>query len=428
MQGNLVVPGMFRNAGFMNPSFGDTGISPGPSIPILTRGAQRATVPDELKSAIERLQGGDVQRAEVTGDLSQILLHLNASMEQLQRGITSGMTAFPVRENLEAEATSLVPMETPLRNRLTRRPGAGTASAWKQLTSIGGGWATSLDQPGSAAAVRAFFAENGAPAEHTSVYADKSAGYKLLGTFGSVTGFAQAAGANFMNQLATEKTNAINNLMLNEENALINGDSTSTAAPWGDATTAFAFDGIIPLTATANGVPAAQIQAAVGALTKAHIDAQLTRLWKQGARNAWMLMNAQESNSLVHLAEADGTILRVMATASGDAILGVKVTGYKHPVTGEIVPILVDRFMPAGTIVFGADQGPDGRPAIDVEVLPQVQLPELAPNQSVQGYTAQELAPTTAAPQVYPFIVTVYEVLRMKNANVFAKSSGLTAV
>jgi hypothetical protein len=66
--------------------------------------------------------------------------------------------------------------------------------------------------------------------------------------------------------------------------------------------------------------------------------------------------------------------------------------------------------------------------AADVRVLPQVQLPELAPNQPIQGYTAQELAPAIASPQVYPFIVSVYEVLRMKNNYVFAKSTGVTAV
>jgi hypothetical protein len=234
--------------------------------------------------------------------------------------------------------------------------------------------------------------------------------------------------ANFQNQLAFERTNAIRNLMLNEEYALISGSSTSTAAPWGDGTTALGYDGLLNLATTANGVPSAQVQTSVGGLTLSHLDNQLARIWKQGGQQPWMLCNAQEILSLVHLAGASGSIIRMQASAQADSILGISVTGYKHPISGEVVPIYASRFMPAGTIFFGSKFLPDGTPAIDVQVLPQVQLPQLAPNEQVQGYTLQELAPTTAAPQVYSFVCTVYSVVRMKSATVVAKSSGLTAV
>jgi hypothetical protein len=242
--------------------------------------------------------------------------------------------------------------------------------------------------------------------------------------------------ANFQNQLAVEKTNAIRNLMLNEEFALlasvasgtdINGVA-STAAPWGDGTNSLGFDGLWTSIATGNGTPNDNIQTSVGALTLAHIDNQLFRIWKRGGQNQYMIMNGQEILSLVHLAEASGSIIRVQASGSADTILGVAVTGYKHPITGEIVTIYASRFLTAGNIIFGSKNLPDGSPAADVDVLPQIQLPELAPNESVQGYVAQELAPTTAAPQVYPFIVSVYETFRMKGATVFGKSSGVTAV
>ena len=71
---------------------------------------------------------------------------------------------------------------------------------------------------------------------------------------------------------------------------------------------------------------------------------------------------------------------------------------------------------------------PDGKVAMDVDVLPQVQLPDLAPNVNIQGYVAQELAPAVTSPQVYPAIVSVFEVPRMKGATVFGKSTGVTAV
>lgn len=424
MQGDLKTETRtLLNAGFMSADLGSQGFERGSSLPLFSRGGGQI-VSDELANQL-----ATIERGEFVGDINQLLLQLGMSMKQFERGVTSGMTAFPVRENLESEASILVPLDTPIRNKLPRHSGSGVASQWRQITSLGGGWGTTYDQPGGVSNIRMFFAETGAPAEHTTVYAAKSMGYKLLGTYGSVTGFAMAAGANFQNQLAVEKTNAIRNLMLNEECALLNGDSTSTAAPWGDGTNALAFDGMIPLIATANGTPTAHIQTSVGALTTGHIDAQLRRLYNVGAQGTYIIMNGQEVLSLVHLAEGTGTIIRVGASAmDGKTVIGVHVTGIVHPVTGEIVPVLVSRFCPAGTIIFGAERLPDGRPAADVEVLPQAQLPELAPHDNVQGYTAQELAPSLSAPQVYAFIVSVFQVLRMKSAIHFAKSTGVTAV
>lgn len=403
--------------GFMPAHLGSHGLTPGESMPLFNRGFDSPEIRD-LTLALER---GD------SLDQAQMATHLASLLAGINRGITSGMTAFPVRENLEAEVTILVPTDTPMRNRIPRVPGAGTAAAWRQLTSLGGGWGTSVDQPGGGSATRSFFAEAGAPAEFTSVYAAKSAGYKLMGILGSVTGFAMASGANFQNQLAKEKTNAIWNLMLIEENALVNGDATSTAAPWGDGTSALAFNGLVNLITTANGTPTANVQTAVGALTLAHVDAQLTRIWKQGARKTWMLLNAQEQQSLKNLAQASGSIHRLMIEPVSSTI-GFRVTGYVHPVTGEVVEVITSKFLAAGTMLFGCDYVDNGAPTLEVDVLPQVMLPELAPNAQIQGYTAQELAPTTAAPQVYPFIVSCYEVLKMKAATVFAKSTGVTAV
>jgi hypothetical protein len=488
MEGSIPEKGL--RAGFLSPAAYAT-YQPGPSIPIITRGVDIASAAPEVLMQLER--------GEFTGDVSQVLRQLGMNMAQLNRAVTTSMTAFPVRENLEAEAKILVPLETPVRNMLPRRPGAGLASQWRQLISLGGGYAAATTTTGSATAtgsavsipvsssagfsvgdfvyidsgasqeylaitaiadgthislviasnhnsgvaivkaaaeygsqssglVRTFFAETGAPAEHTSAYANQSFGYKLLGTFGQVTAFAMAAGATFQNQLAVEKTNALRNLMLNEENALLNGDSTSSAAPWGDGTNALSFSGLNTLTSTANGTPADQVQTSVGPLTTAHIDNQLRRLWNRGAQGKYMIMSGLDALSLVHLAEGNGSIIRVAASNTGETVLGVKVTGYVDPMTGEMVPVYTSRFQPTGTILYGSERLPDGTPSADVEVLPQVALPELAPNENIQGYTVQEIAPSVTSPQEYPFIASVFEVLRMKSAQHFAKSTGVTAV
>ncbi len=479
---------MLGDGGFMPTGLERGPIIPVPSSPIYRGGQMARELPPEMVETALRIERGDVAGI----DVQAFNMALWQQVQQIQRTITSTMTGFPVRENLEAPASLLVPLDTPFRNRTKRVPGSGVAAAWRQITSLGGGYGvntlengggassatqtlvstagmqpgdvlyfattnatrivssvtnatvvvltatisttsgevvTRVGQPGTGVgAIRTFFAETGAPAARSTVYASKSASYKLLGSYGDVTGFAMATGATYQDQYATEKTNCVLNLMLNEENALINGSSSITAAPWGDGSTALGFDGIRNLVTTANGVPVDQVQTAVGALTFAHIDAQLSRIWNNGGRQNYILMNSQESLSISHLFDASGSTSRVMFSQTGNLVAGRRVVGYTHPITGEIVDILVSRFMPPGTMIFGSDLLPKGQPAFDVDVLPQVMLPELAPDKQIQGYTAQELAPTTAAPQVYPFICTVYETPRMKGATVFAKSTGLTAV
>lgn len=443
-------------------------------------------MPSDIQKRMDSIQRGDFGDVDATQfmlDLQRDVL-LNLNRAQLATGV-------PVREDLEAPALQIIPLDTPVRNRLPRTVGSGTSSSWYQETVLGGGYGVNTTVNGSASSatqtvvstagmqpgmslyfatsnayriissvtnattvvltatisttdtevvsagpyiqpgqnpVQGFFGEAGAPATAKATYAKITLAYKLMGTMGSITGLAMAGGASYQNQRDAEILAAIRRLMLIEENALINGSSTITAAPYGDGTTAFGFDGLLNQTTTANGTPGPQIQTAVGALTTAHLDAQLSRCHNSGANDMYMIMNAQEAQSLAHLATASGSIIRVEATTDANMILGSKVIGYKHPITGQIVPIEVSRFMPAGTIFYGADRGPDGQVAADVRVLPQVQLPELAPNVNIQGYVAQELAPATTSPQVYPFLVSVFQTLRVKNSTIFGKSSGVTAV
>ena len=469
----------------------------GPSRPIFQRFLNPEVPGVGLSKDLQRALK-QIRRGTFSGDISQVLVQLANAQREFVRGITSQTTAFPVRENLEAEAKILVPLDTPVRNFLPRTPGNGLSSKWNQMTSLGGGFsaATTLTagtaaspnagvsiavassigfnvndavfigvgaaleetfitaivdtthitvttvfahnntdpvvkayiEPGGTSPLQAFYGETGSPASHQTSYAQQIAAYKLLGTYGSVTGLAIAGGANFQQQLAIEKTNAIRNLMLNEENALINGNSASIQAPWGDGTNAWSYNGIIQSIATGNGTPAVQVQNNVGALTTGFIDKMLINLWLQGAQQTYMIINGQEAMSLAHLAEAGGTMGRIIVTPSNDMVLGVRVSGYKHPITGEIVSILASRFMPAGTMVFGCKYLPDGSPAADVSVLPQIQLPQDAYADNIQGYVARDLAPTTAAPDVYPFLVSVYSVFRMKSAYHFAKATGVTPV
>lgn len=242
--GRLLLP-----AGFMDPA------SPMIQAPAKRSNLELPELSPDLLARIEGLAAnqGTIERAEgetiVTGEIGEILKSMAMDNASLQRAITSAISAFPVRENLEAPARVLIPLDTPLRNRIRRVPGAGLASAWKQISSLGGGWgvsttvtsgassatqtvgstagmtagdtlyfattavavviasvtnattvvlATSIStttsevvtkvgmQPGGGGAIRTFFAETGAPADHTTTYANKSASYKLLGTYASI--------------------------------------------------------------------------------------------------------------------------------------------------------------------------------------------------------------------------------------------------
>ena len=435
-----------------------------------------------------------IERGTFQGDTQAVLRQIIA---EIQRGVTSGMTAFPVRQNLEAEAKILVPVETPFRNRIPRVTGAGTAAEWKQITSFGTGFGTqtlanggtnaintlvvdnangfyagetiewnnsgvpenhlivsvnyttnvitvasspgisvdeqtdndpvtkvSFFQPGGGIASRAFFKESGAPAEKTTVYADRSENYKMLGEIGQVTVFAMAAGANFQNQLVTERRNRLYSVMLSEENAIVNANSSDVNAPWGDDTNNLAYDGL--RSEITGGAPADHVQTAVGALTQLHLDSQLTRIHYQGGRNMWMGMSGQEIISLAKLAQTSGSH-RIIIEQGLNTALGVRIAKYVHPISGAPVEVLWCPFIPVGTIIFGADNLPDGSPALEMDVLPQVNLPELAPNDLIQGYVAQEIAPDKSSPHDLPFIISVFEVLKVKGHTVFGISTGVTS-
>lgn len=145
MFGHLDVPGMPRmNAGFMHPSLAPGVQQVGPSIPIYTRGGNLSERTTEL---IERMQRFEVPEGiergttvEMFGDLASLQKQLGMTLGEITRAITTSTASFPVRENLEAPARNIVPRDTPLRNRLPRTVGAGTASAWRLIASMGGGF------------------------------------------------------------------------------------------------------------------------------------------------------------------------------------------------------------------------------------------------------------------------------------------------
>lgn len=124
-------------------------------------------------------------------------------------------SATLVRENLSPIIESIVDRETPIRDRLPRKPGSGLAASWNLITSKGVG--------------NAPFAEGDKPNGDDTGYARRSAIYKELGKTKSITDKMLAAGKSFSDLNAQETEIGIRETIEDEEQFIITGDSGADA-------------------------------------------------------------------------------------------------------------------------------------------------------------------------------------------------------
>jgi hypothetical protein len=141
---------------------------------------------------------------------------MKTSMGNLEKAVTisTGLVGY----NLEAPAKSLIPFNTPLRNRIARVKSKGGDSVhWKAITAIN-------------AAGKSTAAEGTRGNAISYVTEDKQAIYRVLGLQDSVTMEAQAAGKNFQDAQATATTNCLLKVMSEEEILLLGGNRTALGA------------------------------------------------------------------------------------------------------------------------------------------------------------------------------------------------------
>lgn len=258
-------------------------------------------------------------------DWKNVFQKLEEQVAGLQRTVVSTQTGFPVRENLLPEALSVFPVETPVLNRLARLPGSGTAVSWRELTGF--------TRVGSV-----FFAEGAAPNAITSAYLPRSAGYRLMGRLFGVTGFARAAGANFADQLVTERNNAVIGLKQDIEAAIINADGT------GDS-----FEGLIDQIDAANG---SFVNPIGGALAIDDLGEALRECHDRGYQVNFMLVNALQAEQINNLILAGGThSITVIRSEQGMMAGQGRVSHLIDPITGYAVEIIAHRNLAAGTIL-----------------------------------------------------------------------------
>jgi hypothetical protein len=273
---------------------------------------------------------------------TETIAQINQRLSEFEKTILSTQTAFPVRENLAAEAKLVVNTTTPLLNRFPTKPGSGAAAAWREITSFG-------SDPSSV-----FYAEAATPSSRTTVYAARSETYRQLALDGTVSGLALAAGANFQDQLAAEKINTIFHLKNLEEAAIISAPGTGIT-----------FSGLLTQIATANGSYVAATTATTSAPEASaiinDIDALLKSSWDKGAEVNLLVVRSTEAKLISEaLTSSASTVpLRVVMAGPEGITGGFHINKYVSAVTGKIAEILPDVKHTQGTIMGIVERLPE---------------------------------------------------------------------
>lgn len=149
-----------------------------------------------------------------TLDLAKAALS-NPLDKTLQKGVSTstGLTYY----DLQAPAKNLYPIITPLRNKLPRvhRPNSGTATNWKQVSSlVGSGW----DSMG-------WVPEGQRSGTMSYVTANKAATYVTLGEEDYLTFEAEAAAQGFEDENAMVSMRLLQKMMRKEEIGLLAGNA-----------------------------------------------------------------------------------------------------------------------------------------------------------------------------------------------------------
>jgi len=158
---------------------------------------------------------------------------VDQAIERISKAISSTNVSglLLVREDLQNELAIANPTDTPLRNRLTRVPGNGSAHAWYRAQPT-------VQTEGrflGTGPANGFFARGGLPTATQVSYQYLSAPYVSLGDVIEVTLFDQMAGKTYTDVKKLQLKLKMINVALMEEWAIINGDS---------ATNPLQFDGL----------------------------------------------------------------------------------------------------------------------------------------------------------------------------------------
>lgn len=179
-------------------------------------------------AALEKALGSDVVQKALGADVVQSV-QSQLQRPEIQKDLTltypvsSGLVAF----DLEAPSKKLFPRMTPLRNRIVRRKGIGTAHRFKKITGITGSGTAGLGliRPGITDASTEQFGNinylRGPKIEYAG--ADVSVPYKQFSMSDSVPWSAQFSGQGFEDIRQLSQTSVLYASMLAEERLILGG-------------------------------------------------------------------------------------------------------------------------------------------------------------------------------------------------------------
>lgn len=240
--------------------------------------------------------------------------------------IGTGLVPF----DLEAPAKYLAPRPTPLRNKLPREKGQGTARRYKRITGITGSGTGGVGvfHPGITETTQNSFAPVGAAnalylnrgAKISYAGDDKTVPYFAFGVSDSVSFAAQYAGQGFQDVRALSAQSLLYSSMLLEERMLLMGRGTNSA-----------FSGLLasPAATVANAVPASGESAISGATTT---------IWVKVTADAGDFGQSTPS-AFASVAASAGAVAVVTVSAAITGALGYRVyvgTGAGAPADGAM--------------------------------------------------------------------------------------------
>lgn len=195
-------------------------------------------------------------------------------------GSTGGLHAY----DLEAPAKMLVPRNTPLRNRIARKQGVGTAHELKRITGFTGSQTGNLPliHPGQAETDTETFGTLQLRRGKKISYAGDhiTIPYRQFAISDSVSWAAQFAGQGYQSLQQLSSTSTLYAAMLLEENMLLDGRGTAAGFSGAVAT-----PGTVTVTTPVAGTSPAQT-AVTGAGANVYVSITATTVWGETALSA----------------------------------------------------------------------------------------------------------------------------------------------
>lgn len=294
---------------------------------------------------------------EMRIDLNQLSPEIRAEIMKAAETVATSTFSPASRsvfspENLDQEVKVLAPVGTPLRNRISRVPGKGQATAWKRMTSKLHQFHSPVAGAGTGTSIA--FADAAAPGETSQTYDVVSAAYKLIGRKVEIGGLAQAASLGGTPMLESREKIKLLEVMVGEEELMILGNAAVTSTE---------FSGLMKLITTYSGSMGSYLTVSgIGKLCAQQADVE-------GQYPDLLLASAVQLRALGNQLEGSGSIQRIVVDPQGHGVGGVSLRAIVNPVTGGFIDVAHNRFMGDSALLLTTKDQDTGEAWIQMEDL-----------------------------------------------------------